>query len=543
MTYALAPFESISLDDALLELLIQEHESATLPRLLRLWRYYRNALAEPDSTGGSTDVPDQRVGLPARLRGPNTQLQPEPRFRREQVIENDIAWRIHTLVDFMFPAPPRIISQAQGARRIEIETLLNAIIESNGSIALWQNAALVGSVYGHVDFMLDCRGLELESLSRISSPGAAASKPTFDDLVDAARSHVLIETVEAPRAIPLLNRDDYRALDAYILHFAQPVNEVETEGWLAKLARSIRRASNSCAAGSRMNASRRATVTITEIISAMSIQRYEDGELVMESINRLGRLPIVHIQNLSQPLHYEGISDVEPLIPLQDELNTRLSDRANRVTMQSFRMWLGKGIEDFTDRPVGPGQMWGTENLDASIEAFGGDADSPSERHHLEDLREALDRASGVTPAAAGHIKARVGNLTSENALRISLMGTIAKIKRKRITYGTGMRQLCELILHALDVYGVYRTEPRERRVEIAWADPLPADESRRIEDALRKAQLGVPASVLRAELGYPDPQHDAQEKHVDATDAAAGIAAAPVPPMTGSRPSNDFSS
>src|SRR5204863_5415835 len=103
------------------------------------------------------------------------------------------------------------------------------------------------------------------------------------------------------------------------------------------------------------------------------------------------------------------------------------------------------------------------------------------------------------------HIKARVGNLTSENALRISLMGTIAKIKRKRITYGAGIQALCELIMHALDVNGLYRSNPRDRHVEIAWVDPLATDESRRIADALAKAQLGVPTSVLRAELGYPD--------------------------------------
>jgi len=37
------------------------------------------------------------------------------------------------------------------------------------------------------------------------------------------------------------------------------------------------------------------------------------------------------------------------------------------------------------------------------------------------------------------------------------------------------------------------------------WQDPLPPDETRRINDALAKAQLGVPLRVLRAELGYGD--------------------------------------
>lgn len=495
MSYLLQPFESIELDEDLLQLLIDEHERVRLPRLLRLWRNYRNELAEPDAQSGSSGPPAQKAGLPERLRGV---LEPagNETVKRELVIENDIAWRIHTLVDFMFPSAPRLISHADQSKRREIEMLLQAVFDANGGIALWQNAALLGSVYGHVDFKLDC-DFDVSTFRRFDvSPGVAPSNPSLDELIESIRSHVLIETIEAPRAIPLLNRHDYRVLDALILHFAQPANEVERDGWFTRLRRNLQ---------GKAPAATRKAVTITEIHSAATRQRYEDGKLVMETINRLGRLPIVHIQNLSQPLQYDGLSDVEPLIPLQDELNTRLSDRANRVTMQSFRMWLGKGIDDFVNQPIGPGQMWQTDNLQASIEPFGGDADSPSERQHLEDLREALDRASGVTPAAAGHIKARVGNLTSENALRISLMGTIAKIKRKRITYGAGMQQLCELILHALDVHGVYRTEPHERRVDVVWSDPLPVDESRRIADAIAKMQLGVPAGMLRAELGYAD--------------------------------------
>lgn len=497
VTYALEPFASIPLDQALLELLIAEHERSTLPRLLRLWRYYRNALAEPTPTGGSRHAPAQRSGLPARLIETRL-LKRDDRIAREIVIENDIAWRIHTLVDFMFPASPRIVSRAKDESvRHEIEMLLAAVIESNGGIGLWQNAALLGSVYGSVDFLVSPEGLA-------RTPGAAASKPSFDDRVEFLRSNLAIETVEAPRAIPLLNRHDYRVLDAYVLHFEQPANDVERETMLARIARTIR-------TGASMSPRRR-SIVITEIHSATHVQRYEDGVLVHEAANRLGVIPIVHIQNLSQPLQFDGLSDVEPLIPLQDELNTRLSDRANRVTMQSFRMWLGKGIEGFIDKPVGPGQMWMTDNLEASIEAFGGDADSPSERQHLEDLREALDKASGVTPAAAGHIKARVGNLTSENALRISLMGTIAKIKRKRITYGMGIARLCELVLHAADAYGLHPNDPADRRVELVWADPLPNDESRRIVDAIAKLQLGVPPGTLRMELGYTEPMTGAKE-------------------------------
>ena len=63
---------------------------------------------------------------------------------------------------------------------------------------------------------------------------------------------------------------------------------------------------------------------VTEITSAEAWQRYEDKELVAEGKLPWGFLPVVHIQNLAQPFYYEGQSDVEPLMPIQDELNTRL---------------------------------------------------------------------------------------------------------------------------------------------------------------------------------------------------------------------------
>lgn len=494
MSYDLSPFEELGLTEELLALLIDEHEDTTLPRLQRLWGYYRNALAEPTDGGGSRGAPAQAVGLPSRLSA-GEGAAGDDRVMREVVIENDIGWRVHTLVDFMFPAAPRILSKASDVdTRRDVEAILSAVFDANGGISLWQNAALLGGIYGYVDFLVDASGLTRARSGR--SSGQVSTAQRLNEFLTRMANAIRIETVDATRAIPLLNRADYRALDAYMVHYKQLTNNVDRPSFLRQQVSRFFGSPSSV---------RRGAVTLTEIHSASHVQRYEDGVLVSENVNRLGRMPVVHVQNLSQPLAYEGISDVEPLIPLQDELNTRLSDRANRVAMQSFRMFLVKGIEGASTMPFGPGQMWTTDNPDASIEPFGGDADTPSERAHMTELREALDRASGVTPAAAGHIRARIGNLTSENALRISLMGTIAKVKRKRVTYGAGIQSLCELILHALDVHGIYRTTASEREIEIVWADALPVDESRRIADALAKAQLGVPTEVLRRELGYSD--------------------------------------
>src|SRR5690606_7026385 len=85
-------------------------------------------------------------------------------------------------------------------------------------------------------------------------------------------------------------------------------------------------------------------IQVVDVITPAHWARFEDGRPTAGGNNALGQIPLVHIQNIAMPFTYAGAGDVEPLIALQDELNTRLSDRANRITLQSFRMYLGKGI-------------------------------------------------------------------------------------------------------------------------------------------------------------------------------------------------------
>jgi hypothetical protein len=278
-----------------------------------------------------------------------------------------------------------------------------------------------------------------------------------------------------------------------MLHYTQQLNAVDRAGFLSRLVDR-----DGVARG------RRATVDVTEQWSAEAIRIFHGDRLARSTANPIGRLPVVHIQNLPQPFFYEGLSEVEPLIPLQDELNTRLSDRANRVTLQSFKMYLGKGIENFLERPVGPGQMWSTENPEAEVQAFGGDGPNPSEDEHIREIREAMDKTSTVTPVAAGLIRNKVGNLTSENALRIVMMGLLARTEKKRVTYGQGIADLCELILDTLDATGVFKTRPEDRRVRLHWPSPLPENTGERLREARMKLELGVPRHRVLAELGYP---------------------------------------
>ncbi|MDD4889774.1 MAG: phage portal protein [Phycisphaerae bacterium] len=422
----------------------------------RLMSYYRNDLQDSAALPSRVDAGEtarpymqaQEFGLPPRITGFRHDTfgaifggdRVENIRRKEVVIENDIGWRIDTMLHYLFGPPVQIVSQADDpALREQIDQAQAAALAANGGPMFLRQMALFAHVYGFADVVV-----RMPSPTPLPRSGGGAASAAVG-----ARS-LIFELVEADRAIPILNAEDYRKCDYYVQHFRQRDNSVDAAGAERSLM-------------------------VTEIIGPRAWQRYHDRELVAEGENPLGEIPVVHIQNLPRPFCYEGESEVERLTPMQDELNTRLSDRANRITFQSFKMYLGRGIDNFEDRPIAPGRMWSTDNPEAGIIEFGGDPGSPSESEHIDQVREAMDKISGVPPVAAGLVRDRLGNLSSGNALRITLSALLSKTAAKRAVYGAGLERLCELALTWLNAAGVLTTTPADRRVQIEWG-PLGGD-------------------------------------------------------------------
>jgi len=481
----------------------------------RLWDYYQNQMYELSDVGGvdarlnessKNYVQGQEYGLPTRITGFNYRRPGGIQFgssvgdiqRKEVVIENDITWRINAMVDFLFGKGVNFVSKSpDAAKRREIEEIIRAVFSCNGAAGFLQDLAVLGNVYGFVDCLIRPgeevllhiqHKKESKDFSRDNFNSSQMS--SFESVLQLA-SKISLELIEAPRALPVLDENDYRKMNYYIQNFYQQKNFLSSgSGFLSRVFDG--RSGNG-----------RETVGVTEIIGPGWWQKYENRELVSEGVNPLGIVPVVHIQNIAQPYYYEGLSDVEQLIGLQDELNTRLSDRASRITFQSFKMYLAKGIEGFEGKPISPGRMWCTDNIDASIEQFGGDSATPSEDTHITEIREAMDKVSGVTPVVAGVLKNKLGNLTSGVALKMTFMGMLAKTARKQFTYGEGLKKIANIVLHILNESGVYQTEVSEREIELLFPNPLPEDEMDRLGAAKIKKDLGVSREQLLKELGY----------------------------------------
>jgi hypothetical protein len=543
----------ISLDDVLPRLLWLR--DVVGPRLERYLGYYRNhttELAETLPCASSTSFAVrpfrqyQELGLPARITGFRRNADGAAIAtgtidiqRKEVVVENDIGWRINTLVDFAAGRMPAISSTAADpAMREKLTRILQAIFEAAGNAALLQELVLQGAIGGSAWIHIQPTTRLLRRLSEaadlvrsaeaggegaggegsgsgtggghhdrdIASTGTTVTSTEMESL-DVTRWFRL-EIVGASRLCPLPRGGNAGEFAGAALLTTAPMTERPSVGsGLVERVKSwfARTPANAIQAFS------------FDLFTPGSWQRFAKGELEAEGPNLLGVVPFVRYVNAGDPAAGSrvgpagsgavdvGAGDVEPLIGLQDELNTRLSDRAYRVTMTSFRMWLGRGIEDFTKRPVGPGQMWSTDNPAATIEGFGGDASTPSEEAHIGEIREALDKISGVPPVAAGVLRAKLGDLTSAVALRVTLIALLARTERKRASLARTMRALVERVLEVLDRAGIVASDPNERGIDINWPTALPESDMDRLREAQAKVSLGIPRDVVLAELGYEE--------------------------------------
>ena len=135
------------------------------PRLERFLGYYRNpttALAAGLACGAGASFAVrpfrqyQELGLPARITGFRRAADGAANstgavdvHRKEVVIENDIGWRVNTMVDFAVGRMPSVTSTAKDdATRTKMTEVIDAILMASGGVMLLQELALQGAIAG-----------------------------------------------------------------------------------------------------------------------------------------------------------------------------------------------------------------------------------------------------------------------------------------------------------------------------------------------------------------------------------------------------------
>ena len=227
MGFDLRIFGDEQLEADYIEWLVDERSVDIQSRLMKLWEYYANPMQEARSVAGSERgtntsgrcyVQAQEYGLPPRITGlvhsGNVGTFGGQRVRdvqrKEVVIENDIAWRVNAGVEFLFGRPITFVSRSPDSqKRAKIESVLKTVFAANGGIEFFQNMAVLGSVYGFVDCLVRPGDDILEDIL------GTHKTLSFEDVLQLART-IGLELVEAPRALPVLEEDDYKKIRYYV---------------------------------------------------------------------------------------------------------------------------------------------------------------------------------------------------------------------------------------------------------------------------------------------------------------------------------------
>ncbi len=206
---------------------------------------------------------------------------------------------------------------------------------------------------------------------------------------------------------------------------------------------------------------------------------------VMRTANPYGFIPFVHIPNARPANEFWGISDLKDVMPLNRELNERMSDVADVIRFHSDPPVVFKGVREHSSLAVGPGTVWDLPE-GAEVELLEWRGQAPAVQEHIERVMRALHDVAETPKTAFGDS----GRLLSGVALETEMQPLIQKTLRKRIWWSAGLRRRNRYILRIAELQGIGSFAPYRSR--IIWPPLLPADNESEVRNNVALVSAGL---------------------------------------------------
>lgn len=239
---------------------------------------------------------------------------------------------------------------------------------------------------------------------------------------------------------------------------------------------------------------------ITEVWTAGEFSRRVDGQEVEKAINPYGFIPYVIVPNMTQPLRFWGLSDLEDIATLGSELNVRVSVLSQLLQMSGNPVTGLENVDGADNLRIGPGAVWTLpEGARASLLELIKDGGVELHVRFIELLYKMLHDLSELPGSSFGETSKGIGG-SSGTALEVMLQPMVQRIQRKRRIWENALdvRNRMMLALAGLPVH----------RSRIIWPDLLPKDRA-----SLVTQEIGLVASRLhsldtaRRNLGDEQPE------------------------------------
>ncbi|MFI6512994.1 phage portal protein [Streptosporangium sp. NPDC050855] len=312
----------------------------------------------------------------------------------------------------------------------------------------------------------------------------------------------------------------------------------------------------------------RKVFTYQEIITEDSIQEWVDDQLLEERKNPLGVIPIVHIPNVAVSGSPWGLSDMDDIVPLNQQFNELAVAIADIINYHSAPVTVITGAR-VNNLEKGARKIWGGLPPDAKVFNLENGVDLQWPLQFLEMLKRSMHEMSGVPENALG--QAQPISNTSGVALALQMFPMMQKYNAKKRQYTQGLRRINELILRTLFLFepatlrydqatdGIIQPgqpeviDPRDPLVyqtACEWPPPLPVDDLIKLNEIQLKMGLGLESKrgALKA-MGVEFADEKLQElfeeqvrdvKESGALDLITAQIASAILQMTGMSPQGD---
>lgn len=223
-----------------------------------------------------------------------------------------------------------------------------------------------------------------------------------------------------------------------------------------------------------------------------------------------------------------GISDLDPMLPLQDSVNVIASDMLVASKHGAFKQKWSTGI------PI-PKNADGSVNRQAALknamselamaekaDARFGQFEATELANYVDGLRYLRTEIAALTRTPPHYILGEIVN-ASGDALTAAQAGLVAKTQRKILDFGETWE---DAIACGFRMIG----DPRGRQTdsESIWANPERQSDAQLLDAAVKAQQLGVPLEVIWARYLNASPQQISQWAGLANLPARPGSLAAP---------------
>ena len=186
------------------------------------------------------------------------------------------------------------------------------------------------------------------------------------------------------------------------------------------------------------------TVMYKELWTKDEIIVFEDKEEIDRMENPYGLIPFVQIKNFPIAGRTRGVGDLDDIIPLNVELNTKKSDVSEVIDYHSAPITLVYGAK-IGNLEKGANKVWGGLPKDAKVENLSLQGELGASTGYISDVKTSMCEIAGVPENVLGG-SAAISN-TSGVALQYMNLPLIERTRVKRGCSRDGIQQVNKIII------------------------------------------------------------------------------------------------